>query len=442
MADTIASPTLASSPTTASPRIRRVQRAALALLVLSGVVNYIDRATLAVGNPLIREELGLSVADMGLLLSAFLWAYAFSQLPAGALVDRLGPRRMLTMSLGLWSLAQLLGGLVRSFGEFFAARVLLGIGEAPQFPTSARVVRDWFHERERGLATGIWNCSSTLGTAVSAPLLTFLMLSFGWRWMFGIMGVAGLIVAAAFYIVHRDPGEADLQPEERRHLTDEDVDAAAPQQRPVTWADWKRLFRFRTTWGMIFGFFGTIYVLWIYGAWLPGYLEMERHISIARTGWLAAIPFLFGVVGSILGGRVCDMLVQRGLSPINSRKVPMATSLLLTALFTVLTAETPSNTLAIVFISISMFLLYVSSSAAWAMAPIAAPANCTASIGSMQNFGGYFGGALAPMVTGFIVQSSGSFAPALLVGAAVALAAAVIYIVLVRDPIPPPEADI
>ena len=156
-----------------SPRIKRVQRVALVLLVLSGVVNYIDRATLAIANPLIRQDLGLSIGDMGLLLSAFLWAYAFSQLPAGALVDRLGPRLMLTISLGIWSCAQVLGGIVNSFGHFFGARVLLGIGEAPQFPTSARVVRDWFNERERGLATGIWNCSSTLGTAISAPCLPF-----------------------------------------------------------------------------------------------------------------------------------------------------------------------------------------------------------------------------------------------------------------------------
>ena len=110
------------------------RRIALALLVLSGVVNYIDRATLAVANPLIREELGLSIGDMGLLLSAFLWAYAFAQLPVGALVDRLGPRLMLALGLGLWSLAQAAGGLVTSFSQFFAARMVLGLGEAPQFP--------------------------------------------------------------------------------------------------------------------------------------------------------------------------------------------------------------------------------------------------------------------------------------------------------------------
>jgi MFS family permease len=199
------------------------------------------------------------------------------------------------------------------------------------------------------------------------------------------------------------------------------------------------LFRFRTTWGMIFGFFGTIYVLWIYSAWLPAYLEMERHISIAKTGWVAAIPFLFGVVGSILGGRLCDMLVERGVSTINSRKYPMAASLIGTAVFTVLTAYTESNTLAVVFISISLFLIYVSASAAWAMAPVAAPANCTASIGSMQNFGGYFGGALAPTITGYIVQTTHSFQPALLVGAAVAFCAAIVYLIVVRGPIPPIE---
>src|ERR1700691_699994 len=171
----------------ATPRLKSIQRTALAMLVLAGVVNYIDRATLAVANPLIRQDLGLSIADMGYLLSAFLWSYAFAQLPTGAMVDKLGPRLLLTLGLSLWSLAQLLGGLVRGFGEFFGARVLLGIGEAPQFPTGARVVRDWLNQRDRGLATGIFNCASSLGTAIAVPLLTYLMLSFGWRTMFVMM---------------------------------------------------------------------------------------------------------------------------------------------------------------------------------------------------------------------------------------------------------------
>jgi sugar phosphate permease len=417
-------------------RIKRVQITALTLLLLSGIINYVDRATLAIANPLIREELGLSISDMGLLLSAFLGAYAFSQLPAGALVDRVGPRLMLTLSLSLWSIAQALGGLVQSFGQFFGARLLLGIGEAPQFPTSARVVRDWFNKSERGFATGIWNSSSTLGTAISAPLLTILMLYFGWRWMFAIMGAAGILVAAIFYLLHRDPGQAALSPQERSYLSDDESSAT----HPPTLRDWRRLFAFRTTWGMIFGFFGTIYVLWLYNAWLPTYLEMERHFTIAKTGWVAAIPSVFGVVGSLVGGKLCDVLVERGVSTMNSRKYPMAAALSGTAMFTVFTALTPSSTLAVIFISLSLFLIYVSASAAWAMASVAAPANCTASIGSMQNFGGYLGGALAPTITGFIVQQTHSFQPALLVGAVIAAAAAIIYIIMVRDPIPSIDA--
>ena len=140
-----------------SQRIKRIQRTALTLLVLAGCVNYVDRAALSIGNVLIRHDLGLSVADMGLLLSAFLWAYAFAQLPAGGMVDRFGPRRLLTGALALWSLAQALAGLVTGFGQFVVVRAVLGLGEAPQFPSSARVVRDWFGGRDRGTATGIWN---------------------------------------------------------------------------------------------------------------------------------------------------------------------------------------------------------------------------------------------------------------------------------------------
>ena len=247
----------------ATARLKSVQRVALALLVVAGVVNYIDRATLAVANPLIREELGLSIADMGYLLSAFLWAYAFSQLPTGAMVDRLGPRILLTMGLSLWSLAQLLGGLVQNFGQFFGARVLLGVGEAPQFPTGARVVRDWFNQRDRGLATGVFNCASSLGTAIAAPLLTYLMLSFGWRVMFVVMGVAGLIVAALWGLLYRNPDEVALTPQENTYRTQGDPPG---QRTKVTFREWKLLFRFRTTWGMIFGYFGCIYLTWIYTA--------------------------------------------------------------------------------------------------------------------------------------------------------------------------------
>ncbi len=422
----------------ATARLRSIQRNALAMLVTAGVINYIDRATLSVANPLIRHDLGLSIADMGYLLSAFLWAYAFAQLPTGAMVDRLGPRLLLTLGLSLWSLAQLLGGLVRGFGEFFGARLLLGVGEAPQFPTCARVVRDWFNPRDRGVATGVFNCASSLGTALAVPLLTWLMLIFGWRVMFAIMGAAGLVMAAVWFLVYRNPADVPLNAGETIYRTE----GNPPGERTrVTWGEWKRLFRFRTTWGMILGYFGCIYLTWIYTAWLPGYLEIERHMSVKFTGIAAAIPFAWGVVGGLAGGYIADFLLRSGVSPVNSRRYPAAIALVGTAGCTVAAAFVSSNALAVGFISASLFLVYVTSTCAWALSSVAAPTNCTASIGAMQNFGGYLGGALAPTVTGLIVQKTGTFAPALVVGALIGVASAASYLFIVDQPIIAADLD-
>jgi len=205
----------------------------------------------------------------------------------------------------------------------------------------------------------------------------------------------------------------------------------------VTWQDWRGLFCFRTTWGMIFGFFGTVYMLWLYYAWLPQYLEIQWHFSIAKTGWVAAVPFMCGVVGSLAGGRICDTLVRRGFSPITSCKIVLVCSLFGTVLCTVLAAYTSSSVFAVGCISVSLFLINCTSCAAWAMATVAADRSCTASLGSIQNFGGYLGGALAPTVTGFIVQATGSFRPALLVGALVVFSAGVAHLVFVGEPILP-----
>ena len=427
-----------SKAMTATPRVKSIQRTALAMLVVAGAINYVDRATLAVANLLIRDDLHLSIADMGYLLSAFLWAYAFAQLPTGAMVDKLWPRRLLTFGLAIWSFAQFLGGIVQSFGQFFAARLLLGVGEAPQFPTGARVVRDWFHPRDRGLATGIFNCASSLGTAIAVPLLTFLMLSFGWRVMFMIMGIAGLAMAAVWYVFYRNPSDVDLTAEENAYRTHGDP----PGERTVvTLREWRQLFRFRTTWGMILGYFGCIYLTWIYTAWLPGYLELERHMSVKFTGFAAAIPFVWGVVGGLFGGYLADILVRRGLSPVNSRRYPATIALCGTAACTVAAAFVASNALAIAFISASLFLLYVTSTCAWALSSVAAPTNCTASIGAMQNFGGYLGGALAPTVTGLIVQHTGSFIPAMVVGAVIGIASAASYFFIVDQPITAADID-
>lgn len=415
-----------------SARILSIQRWSVVLLVAGGALNYIDRATLSVANKLIQDELGIPVAKMGLLLSAFLWAYAIAQLPVGGLIDRFGPRRLLGLGLCGWSVAQAAGGLVNSFGAFILARFALGIGEAPLFPGGARVVRDWFGIRERGFATGLLQSASSLGNFIAVPLLTFLMLRLSWRWMFRIVGAAGVLLALVWWSIHRDPSEVSLTPDERRYLTEGDENATS---RPPSFAEWRRLFAHKTTWGMIAGFFGTIYTLWLYTGWLPFYLEHERHVSIARVGIVAAIPYFFGCVGAVVGGWLCDFLTRRGWTPISGRKLLISSALCGISLCTGGTALTQSNAAALAFISISLFLIYIAASAAWATVPIAAPSQHTASLGSIQNFGGYLGGALAPTVTGLIVQRTGSFSQALLLSAALSFLSAAAYLLLVRQPI-------
>lgn len=416
-----------------SPKLKKIQWVALTFLMLAGIVNYLDRSTLSIANHSISEEMGLNASQMGLLLSAFSIAYAFSQLPIGALLDKFGARAMLGLGMLVWSVAQLTGGLVHTLQQFLVARVFLGLGEAPQFPAGAKVVSEWFAMRERGGPTGIFVASSTIGPALAPPILTILMLSFGWRTMFIIMGVLGVAVALGWYAFYRNRNEVELTSSEMLYLAEGDSGSEVVQK--LSFPEWKNLFRHRTTWGMLFGFMGVIYMVWLYLTWLPAYLEHERHLSIARTGWVVSIPYIFGTLGMISSGYIADWLMARGMAPMNSRKWPICVGLIGAACFTIPAAYTPSTVMAIVYISAAMAFVNMASGGAWALVSVAIPRHMVASLGSMQNFGGYLGGSLAPLITGVVVDQTHSFVNALLISAAVAFAAALVYMFVVVRPI-------
>jgi sugar phosphate permease len=424
-------------PQSVPRRIRRAQTTALALLMVSGIVNYLDRGTLAVANPAIRTSLGLSLGQMGLLLSAFSWSYALCQLPIGGLVDRIGPRRLLGGGLIIWSLAQVAGGIVGTFGTFILARITLGIGEAPQFPSAARVVTNWFPLRARGTPTGIFNAASPLGTALAPLCLSVLIASLGWRAAFIGTGVTGLVVAVVWLALYRDPHAVQLNDEERRYLAgdaDVDADAAQPARR-LSFAEWRHLFSYGTTWGMLLGFFGSVYLNWVYLTWLPGYLSLERHMSLVRTGFAASVPFMCGFVGALAAGWFSDLITKHSQSAVVSRRNAVVITMLGMVAFTIPAALVESNTIALACISVVIFLANAASACSWALATAAAPSDRVASLGAIQNFGGFLGGALAPIATGYIAQAS-SFAPALLTAAGIASAGALAYLLLVRKPIP------
>ena len=402
------------------PLVRAVQRRSVALLVAAALLNYFDRSALAVANPLIRADLHLSVDQMGILLSAMLWAYAFAQLPVGALLDRIGPKRALGVALVLWSAAQAAAGLMRGFAPFAAVRALLGVGEAPMFPAAAAVVRDWFRPHQRTSATGVWNSAPAVGNALAPPILTLLMIQVGWRWMFITLGLAGLVLAAVWTLGYRD----------RRRR----IGPGAGCQFSAS--GWRRLFTRRMTWGLMAGNFGVIYVLWLYSTWLPGYLEIERHLSIRSAGVVSALPFALSIGGSIGGGLLVDHIARRGASLIRTQKVFVCLSLVGMGLFTFAAAHATSVGWAIAEISAALFCNGCATCMAWAMATTAAPKGYVGALGGIQNWAGYVGGALAPMVTGFIVKATGSFTLALVTAAAIAFLSAASYALIVpREPI-------
>ncbi|MYN03598.1 MFS transporter [Pseudoduganella sp. DS3] len=414
------------------PNILRRQTLALVMLVICGVINYLDRATLAVANEYIRADLGLSLGEMGVLLSAFSWSYALCQLPVGALVDKIGPRWLLGAGLVIWSLAQAAGGFAATFGYFVVARIVLGIGEAPQFPSAARVVSNWFPLRSRGTPTGVYNSASPLGVALAPLLLPPLIAATSWHWAFFVTGAMGLVAAVMWVALYRDPVKEQMTPQERAYLEEGEGSEAAPK---TSFAAWCALFRYRVTWGMMLGFFGSVYLNWVYLTWLPGYLRTERKMDLAAAGLASAVPFLCGFAGALIAGWASDRITRHAASPISGRRNAVVIATLGMVAFTIPAALVQSNVAAVACISVVIFLANASSACAWSLATVAAPRSRIASLGAIQNFGGFLGGALAPILTGYIAQSW-SFAPALLTGAGIAFVGAMSYLFLVKQPIP------
>ena len=409
--------------------IKNYKTLTIFFLFMIGVVNYLDRSALSIANTSIQKDLAISPMQMGIMLSAFSVAYAFSQLPLGALIDKLGSKLALGGSLVVWSLAQGAFGLFSSYGHLVGLRVLLGIGEAPVFPSAAKALSEWFDTQERGTATG-WVWSSTcIGPCLAPPLLTLFMVHLGWRGMFILTGIIGLLLAVCWFKFYKS--KAEYMAATGRAEPVEVQQKKAPKLR------WTSLFKDRNTWGAFLGFMGVIYMIWLNLTWLPGYFEREHGLDLYRTAWVVSLAYLFGAVGTIVAGRCCDKLVARGMRVLASRKLMVILGLLGGALFTLIVAFTTNVVACVVLLCLTMFFINISSATAWMIVNTIVPSERVASFGSIQNFGGYLAGSIAPILTGFSVQQSGSFSSAFVISAVVALCSAVAYFVLLKEPSAP-----
>ena len=414
-------------------KIKNLRYLILGWLLLAGILNYMDRTSVSIAAPHMIEELGLTMTDIGLLGAVFSWTYAFCQLPAGYLIDKVGPRRMYFISMGLWSIATSLMAFGHTMSQFVVFRVLLGIGESPNSPNSSKIATQWFPREERGQAAGIWDSGSKWGSAIAPPVLTVLTLAFGWRAMFLIIGAAGVVLAAAFWAFYRSPAESKhLSEEEYRHiLAGRDDEETADVTLP-----WLRFFTYPQTWGMMLGFFSSIWIWNIFITFLPLFLQDTLGVSIAATGWAAAVPYLAAALGAIFAGRITVVLARRyGLSSIRSKKAVLVVGCIALGVLLCIVPFVHDLALALVVLSLALAVVAAIQSQSWAISSDIVPDSHAARFGGIMNFGGYFGGALAPIATGVIVDVTGAYTLAFLASGVIAALGGLCYAFLVRRPV-------
>ncbi len=403
--------------------MQKFQRTTLALLLVAGLVNFLDRSSLSVANGTIRSELHLSGTQMGLLLSAFSFSYGLAQLPIGPMLDRLGAQRVLRLGVSLWSIAQLLTGAVTGMRTFLPLRIVLGTGEAPFFPASVKILREQFEPEKRGRAMAAVNMSSVVGQAMAPPVLTILMLHLGWRTMFVLLGVLGLILTVIWTRIKTDgrvfPGaEASVQ------------DRASTPYFDIK--DWLSLFRSRTVWGLMLGFGGINYTVWFYIAWLPAYLQIGRSLTVSASGWYGAIPFLAGAVGMLLSGTLADRAGRRGASMPQVHRRQIIFGMLASAAATGFTAYVASAGGALACISAALFFIHFAGTSGWGYLQAAAPPERLATLSSIQNAGAYMVASVSSTLTGWLLDKTHTFDIAFVLCACAAVVGAASYVLIVK----------
>lgn len=409
-----------------SVELRRRRIITVLLLMAAGCVSYIDRAALSVSNTVVMAEMHMSNTQMGMLLSVFAWAYLAGQIPTGLLADRFDSRFLLGVGLVLWSCAQMGFGLMHSVVGLFVARIGLGLGETPLFLSGTRALVRWYQPHERGRPLGLFNGSAALGPAMAPPLLLAIMMLWGWRGMSVAIGGAGLVLAFVWVRFYRDPAALPLSAEMRAALPKPDAPVAANTAQ-VLRDDLGYLLRQRSTWVLMAGYAGVIYLTWLYATWMPAWLETSRHLTIEQAGMLSALPQFCGFVGSVLGGFVVDYLASRGVGPLNACRTPLVLSMLVAAVATALTTLPVGLTAMVAFMAVALFAGGLAISCGWMLGTVIAAEHRVATLQAIQNTGASLGGALAPALTGLLADRFGSFTPSMLAAGAIGFGTCVIY---------------
>lgn len=424
-------------------RTGKVRYTILAMLFAVTVINYADRATMSIAGDSVQDHLGISSMTLGYIFSAFGWSYLIAQIPGGWLLDRYGSKRVYGAGILLWSVFTMCQGFVGGFsmatavGLLFGLRLLVGIAEAPSFPGNSRIVAAWFPTKERGTASAIFNSAQYFATVVFAPIMGWLVVTFGWEHVFiyiGALGVVlGLVWTKVIYSPRNHPrlsqGELDYI-EAGGALVDMDQPSTEPKEsgaeqlRAV-----KLLLRNRMMLGVYFGQYFINSITWFFLTWFPVYLVQERGLSILKAGVVASLPAICGFIGGVLGGFLSDSLLRRGWSLTKARKVPIIGGLLLATVI-IGCNYTDASWLVIVLMSVSFFGKGLGA-LGWAVVADTAPKQIAGLSGGVFNTFGSLAAITTPIVIGYLVNTTGSFELALAYVAASAVLAIICYLVVV-----------
>ena len=410
------------------------------LLGIGVLVNYLDRLSLSAAAPQLQHAFALSPVQVGWFLSAFFWSYALCQVPAGVLLDRLGPTRVGRWGALLWGIASTMTALAGGFAGILVARILLGIAEAPSFPASAKATGYWFPRRERAFATSLFDAASKFSNVIGVPLVAFIVVRAGWRWGFGLTAVLSFGYFIAFYLIYRDPSaDSGLSDSEHRYLIE---GGATPEGRTAASAFGMvgYLLTQRKVWGLTIGFAGYGYSFYLFLTWLPGYLVHTMHLSILHSAAYTAIPWTVATISDLfIGGWLIDRLIARGNDESRVRKTVLMGGMVLGLAVFGATRTTDPNW-AILWISIALGGLASAAPVCWSLPSLIAPKGGVGSLSSLMNLSNNLMGAAAPVATGYILGATNSFTDAFLVAAAILVVGIAFFMVVLQriEPIPDP----
>jgi ACS family hexuronate transporter-like MFS transporter len=355
----------------------------ISLAFLATVINYLDRQTLSVVAPVLLDQFHMSSIDYSRVVSSFLLAYTVANGLSGPLIDRLGTRSGYALCMVWWSLSSLLHVFSRGPWSLGVFRFLLGIGEAGNWPAGVKVVAEWFPERERALASGIFNSGSSIGAILAPPLVALVVLHFGWRAAFLLIGGLGFVWLIAWLSIYHTPLGA--------------VEKAYSPQPAL------QLLRMRFVWSFTLAKVFLDPAWYFYVFWFPEYLKQAHRFNLAAIGQYAWIPFFIAALGNFLGGWLSAMLLRRGMPTAPARKLGVTLCALL-MLLSIPAVLSPSPWMAMAYIAIAMAGYTGANVTMLAFTADAFPKESVASVWGLASMGAGFGGMLFTLIAGWVVQ--------------------------------------